>query len=59
MFADKIRYAVVLHGVFGNASYFLLINANSLSCSLRRAAIRLHQVVRNTLVIQTAAQSSQ
>ena len=33
-----------------------LINANSLYCSLRRAVLRLHQVVRN---IQTAPQSSQ
>jgi len=36
------------------ATCFWLINANSLHCSLRRAALRLHQVVRN---VQTTQQS--
>jgi len=40
--ARKNRYAILLHGVFGFCLW--LINANSLSCSLRCAASRRHQV---------------
>ena len=49
IFAHKRPYASFLHEVFRNPSCCnpRLINANSLYCSLRRAALWLHQVVRN------------
>jgi len=57
IFAHKSIYASFLHGVFEPKLPLCLwlINANSLYCSLRHTALRLHQVVRN---IQTTPRSS-
>jgi len=58
VFPHTSRYAIVLQNVrkLKLLLRLWLVNATSLSGSLRRAALRLQQVMRN---IQTAAQSSQ
>jgi len=43
IYGHKSRYAIVLHGEYGKPNY------NSLPCSLRHAALRLHTVFPHLL----------